>query len=73
MSKMKFTIEFAVDESWVADGFNPDNEDALTMLSRRLPYAFGHELRAKVVKKIDQRKAAKLQGYASVKAMGSAK
>jgi len=69
MAKLKFTVEFEIDESWVADGFNPDDDQAKEMLARRLAYAQGHEMRARVIKPIDQSRAAKLMGYGSVAAM----
>lgn len=69
MAKLKFLVEFEVDESWVADGFNPDDERAKSMLAHTLPHAHGSELKARVLIPIDQEKAAKLMGYASLKAM----
>lgn len=69
MAKLKFVCEFEVDESWVADGFNPDDERAKDMLAHTLPHAHGSELKARVLVPIDQEKAAKLQGYDSLKAM----
>lgn len=66
MAKLKFVVEFQVDESWVADGFNPDDDRAKSMLAHSLPYADGSELKARVLIPIDQKKAAKLMGYASL-------
>ena len=69
MAKLKWTVDFFVDESWIADGFNPDNDDMTTMLSHRLPYAAGYEIKVKIVKRPDQNKVAKLQGYKNAKEM----
>lgn len=69
MAKLKFIVEFSVDSSWVADGFNPTDEDAQSMIAHRLPHAHGSEVKGRILQPIDQEKAAKLQGYESVKAM----
>lgn len=72
MAKLTFIAEFQVDASWVADGFNPDDEDALSMLAHRLPHAnIGAELKARVLVPVDQKKAAKLMGYASLEEMNA--
>ena len=63
--KLKWTVEFAVDSSWVADGFDLTDERAKEMLANDLRYAFGHELGAKVLKYPPAVKVARLQGYDS--------
>jgi hypothetical protein len=69
MAKLKWTVEFSVDETWVADGFILTDERALDMLSHDLGWAnIGTELRAKVIKAPDPEKIAKLQGYKTVEA-----
>lgn len=69
MAKLKWTVEFSVDESWVADGFILTDNRALDMLSHDLGWAnIGTELGAKVIKGPDPAKIAKLQGYPSVEA-----
>lgn len=46
-----WTIKIGVDDSWVADGFNCDNDRALSMLAHDLQFAhIGTELSAKVLK-----------------------
>lgn len=61
-----WTVEFAVDETWVEDGFELDAEQALGMLSERLGYAtIGTELNARIVKSPDSDRVAVAQGYAS--------
>ena len=61
--KLKWVVEFYVDETWVADGFDLDDERALDMLANDLQWAtIGTELDAKVIKRPDQRLINKLQG-----------
>lgn len=63
MAFLKWTIEIAVHDSWVADGFDMDDERAKEMLNSNLPYAYGHELKAKVIKRPLKSVIKKLQGY----------
>ena len=46
----KWTVQFEVSENWIDDGFNITDKTALRMLEEYLPYAYGHELNAKVIK-----------------------
>ena len=67
MTKLKWTVEFEVDVTWVADGFILTSARALDMLSRDLRYAdIGTELSAKVVQAPDPALIAQLQGYDTV-------
>lgn len=59
----KWTVEFQVDETWVADGFELTDERALEMLQNDLTYAYGHELKAKVISAPDKEAIRKAQGY----------
>lgn len=62
--KFYWTVEFGIHETWVADGFDFRDEQALEMLSKRLPYAFTEtELSAEVVSSPDLDHIAKEQGY----------
>jgi hypothetical protein len=65
MARFKWVVEVAVDESWVADGFNLTNDRANSMLQKALPYAYSTELRARVLKAPSLTRIAKAQGYAS--------
>jgi hypothetical protein len=65
VKRFKWTIEIAVDPSWVADGFDCTTERANDMLRGALPYAYGHELRARVLSAPRPTDIAKAQGYAS--------
>lgn len=69
MKKFKWTVEFTVDETWIADGFDLTNERAHDMLANDLSYAYAHELGARVIKSPDAEAIAKAQGYESAKAM----
>jgi hypothetical protein len=59
----KWTVEIKVDQSWVADGFNLDNERAQSMLANTLPHAYGYELKAKVVAAPPLEEILRKQGY----------
>jgi hypothetical protein len=64
MTKLKWTVQFSVDASWIKDGFNLDDDVVLDMLADRLPYArTGTELRAKIIAKPDKKIIRKLQGF----------
>lgn len=54
MKKFKWTVEFTVDETWVADGFTLTDERAKQMLANDLAFAYDHEIAAKVVKHPDR-------------------
>lgn len=62
-SRFKWTVEFEVDEVWVADGFNLDDERAQEMLLVDLGYARPHEVSAKVISAPDPKSIKKAQGY----------
>lgn len=49
-TKVKYTIEFGVDISWIEEGFKLDDEKAFEMINAVLRYANFEELSAKVVK-----------------------
>lgn len=63
MSRQKWVIEIEVDDVWVEDGFDIDDERAHQMLAEHLPYAKGNELGAKVVSAPDPAVIRKIQGY----------
>ncbi len=67
MAKLKWTVELSVDESWVADGFDLTEERAGEMLAGALPYAYNHELDARIIKAPDALRVAQLQGYSDAK------
>ena len=59
----KWTVEFEVVESWVADGFEMTDERAFQMLENDLCHAYHSELSAKVIKFPDRMEVLKVQGY----------
>lgn len=63
MKTFKWVVEFQVTENWVEDGFNMSEKRALDMLSNTLPYAYGYELSAKIIKAPDPKLIRKTQGY----------
>lgn len=63
--RFKWTVEFEVDELWVADGFELDDERAADMLLNDLRFARGDEVAAKVIKSPDKAQIRKIQGYSS--------
>lgn len=44
-----WTIEVKVHETWVQDGFEFTSDNAHDMIARLLPYACGHEFKARVL------------------------
>ena len=63
MAMLRWTVQFAVDESWVADGFDLTDERAREMLNNDLSVAYTSELGAKILKAPPAVRVAKLQGY----------
>ena len=61
--KLKWVVEFSVDPSWVADGFELTDECAVNMLQGTLSWAYEHELGARVIKSPSQKEIKRLQGY----------
>lgn len=61
--KFKWVVEFQVDESWIADGFEMTDEVAFEMLSNQLGFAHYDELRAKVIKKPTGKSIRRMQRY----------
>jgi len=54
MKTYKWAVEIGVTENWVDDGFDMTDDSAHQMLSAFVPYAYGHELEARVLKPLDQ-------------------
>lgn len=63
MKTFKWVVQFEVTENWVEDGFDISETRALNMLANALPYAYGSELSAKIVKAPDAKRIRKTQGY----------
>lgn len=60
----RWTVEIEVHETWVADGFNLDDDRAHEMMTRELSHAYGHEVRARVLSAPPADAIAKAQGEA---------
>lgn len=58
---LTWTVQFSVDPSWVADGFNLDDERAHLMIQNDLGYAYPSETAAKVIKSPSEKLIAGLQ------------
>jgi hypothetical protein len=67
--KFKWTVEFEVDESWVANGFDLTDERAKDMIESELPYSYGHETKAKVIKAPLPAQILVVQGYSPKEAL----
>jgi hypothetical protein len=63
MKTFKWVVEFEVTKTWVEDGFNIDEDRAQDMIANALPYAYGNELKAKVIKAPDEKLIKLTQGY----------
>jgi len=59
----KWTVELQVDSTWVADGFDLDNERAHEMLAKYISHAYNTELKARVLTKPARKLIRKAQGY----------
>jgi hypothetical protein len=65
MQKWKIEVTLAVEDSWVADGFDATKEIMEERLKELLPYAYSFEfkVRAKVIEAPPKQKIKELQGY----------
>ena len=63
MKTFKWVVEFEVTQNWVEDGFEIDSDRAKDMLANALPFAYGSELKAKVIESPDSKLIKKVQGY----------
>lgn len=63
MAKLKYIVELAVDETWIADGFDlKDRHDVIHILQNVLPYAHTSELGGRIISKPKLKIIKKLQG-----------
>ncbi len=68
-----WTIQIEVHETWVEDGFDLTPKNVHDRVMALLPYAFGHEVRAKVLQAPPDEAVAKAQGYKDVEKYRSEK
>ena len=62
MKTFKWVVEFEVTKNWVEDGFNITEDRANDMIANALPYAYGSEYKATVIKSPSAKLIAKVQG-----------
>lgn len=62
----RWTVEFHVEEKWVADGFDLTDRKAHDMITRFCPYVRMSEMDGVVIARPDDEAIAKAQGYKSV-------
>lgn len=67
MPKFKWTVEIEVDEVWVADGFDLDDERMNDIMLEHLSYATSSEVKCKVVKSPTVSSVRKAQGYTATR------
>lgn len=60
--RLKYIVEFEIDEKWIADGFDLTQERAKSMLANELSHANGSELEATIVLAPEPHAIAVLQG-----------
>jgi len=61
--QFKWVVEFTVDETWVADGFDLNEDRAKEMIEEALPYSYDYETKVKILKSPDSKAILKAQGY----------
>ena len=61
----KWVVEFSVDPSWVADGFELTQERALAMLASDIGGAYNHEIDARIVRAPTAARIRRVQGCES--------
>lgn len=71
--KFKWVIEFEVDKTWVADGYDPDAIQIQDMILDTLPFAYPDQVKVKLLKRPKDADIAKVQDYRSVKRYRKAK
>lgn len=59
----KWTVEFEVEDTWIQDGYDLTDERAHAMIAKDLAWAYGHELKARVIKSPSKDELLKEQGY----------
>lgn len=68
MRMHKWTVEIAVAETWVEDGFDITDERMHDIMTSTLSWAYGHEIACKVLTRPPDEDVAKAMGYPTVKA-----
>jgi len=64
MAKLKYIVEFSVDKTWIADGFDiRTSQDVFNIIQNFLPYANASEVGGRVIHAPSLKDVRKLQGY----------
>ena len=63
MKKFTWIVEFTIDPSWVADGFELTEERAKEMIENELPHSYFHETSVRIIKAPREDLIKKEQGY----------
>ena len=53
MAMLKWVVEFSIDESWIADGFDLTEERAKEMIANEIGWSYSFETSARIVKRPD--------------------
>ena len=59
----KWTIEIAVDQIWVEDGFNMQDDYIEHLQEGFIPWSAAGEVKVKVLTRPDEKEIRKVQGY----------
>jgi hypothetical protein len=63
MAFQKYIVELSIANTWIEDGFDiRSREDVKDLLQRLLPYAYGHEVKGRVIHAPSLKTIKKLQG-----------
>lgn len=62
----KWIVEFEISDNWIADGFDLGDGRAKDIIENALPFAYGHETKAKVLQAPSHIAIMREQGYKSV-------
>lgn len=63
MAFQKYIVELSIANTWIEDGFDiRSREDVKDLLQRLLPFAYGHEVKGRVIHAPSLKTIKKLQG-----------
>ena len=67
---MRWILEFEIDESWVADGFDFDEERCRDLEESLIAYAYPSEVSVKVLSAPDLKEILRIQGHETTNERG---
>lgn len=63
MAFQKYIVELSIADTWIEDGFDiRSSQDIKDILQRVLPFAYGHEVKGRVIHAPSLKTIKKLQG-----------